>query len=186
MEILTIPTTWGPIRLKLDGSRAVECSLPFLKHTPKKEFSLSAGTRPPFTVNFHGEPAAFKPCAVPGLSADPTRPFPPGNFFQWLENNCVAAPIKHLPGTRFQKAVWDALRKIPRGQTKTYGEIAAAIGRPKAARAVGSACGANPLPLFIPCHRAVAQNGLGGFGSGLPWKRLLLEMERSNKQTVES
>jgi O-6-methylguanine DNA methyltransferase len=80
-------------------------------------------------------------------------------------------------GTEFQKAVWEELRKIPRGQTRTYGEIAGAIGRPKAARAVGSACGANPLPLFIPCHRVVAKNGLGGFVAGLPWKILLLKME---------
>jgi len=69
------------------------------------------------------------------------------------------------------------MQKIPRGQTRTYGEIAAAIGRPKAVRAVGSACGANPLPIFIPCHRVVAKNGLGGFGAGLPWKKLFLKEE---------
>ena len=69
------------------------------------------------------------------------------------------------------------MQKIPRGQTRTYGEIAAAIGRLNAVRAVGSACGANPLPLFIPCHRVVAKTGLGGFGSGLPWKKLLLKEE---------
>lgn len=82
--------------------------------------------------------------------------------------------------TEFQRAVWNELKKIPRGQTRTYSAIAAAIGRPKAVRAVGSACGANPLPVFIPCHRVVAKNGLGGFGSGLPWKKLLLELEGWN------
>lgn len=80
-------------------------------------------------------------------------------------------------GTPFQRAVWSALLNIPRGQTRTYGEIAAVIGQPKAMRAVGTACGANPIPLWIPCHRVVAKNGLGGFGAGLPWKKLLLEME---------
>jgi O-6-methylguanine DNA methyltransferase len=80
-------------------------------------------------------------------------------------------------GTDFQRAVWSALQNIPRGQTRTYGEIAKAIGRPKAVRAVGSACGANPLPLFIPCHRVIATGSLGGFGAGLAWKKLLLKLE---------
>jgi O-6-methylguanine DNA methyltransferase len=85
--------------------------------------------------------------------------------------------VKIPEGTEFQQAVWREMKKIPRGQTRTYSEIAAAIGRPNAVRAVGTACGANPLPVFIPCHRVVARNGLGGFGSGLPWKVLLLRME---------
>jgi O-6-methylguanine DNA methyltransferase len=67
-----------------------------------------------------------------------------------------------------------------------YGEIAAAIGHPRAARAVGSACGANPLPLFIPCHRAVAATGPGGFSCGLPWKKLLLKLEaRRTKKNAD-
>ena len=103
--------------------------------------------------------------------------FTSSNFFQALEKNFPA--IGTPDGTEFQKSVWRELKKIPRGQTRTYGEIAAAIGNPGAVRAVGSACGANPLPVFIPCHRVVAKNGSGGFGSGLPWKLLLLEMEDS-------
>lgn len=95
--------------------------------------------------------------------------------FQALEKKFPNLGIP--PGTEFQLAVWNELKKIPRGQTRTYGQIAAAIGRPKAVRAVGSACGANPLPVFIPCHRVVAAGGPGGFGSGLPWKRLLLKLE---------
>lgn len=97
--------------------------------------------------------------------------------FQTLEK--MFPKISVPEGTPFQQAVWNALKKIPRGKTRTYGEIAAVIGRPKAVRAVGTACGANPLPVFIPCHRVTAKNGLGGFGSGLPWKILLLKSEGS-------
>jgi O-6-methylguanine DNA methyltransferase len=77
----------------------------------------------------------------------------------------------------FTRAVWGELQKIPAGRVKSYSEIAVAVGKPKAARAVGNACGANPLPLFIPCHRAVAKSGLGGFSGGLDWKRALLAAE---------
>ena len=87
-------------------------------------------------------------------------------------------PPLDLVGTDFQKKVWSALRKIPSGWTKSYGEIARAIGKPKAVRAVGGACGANRVPLLIPCHRVLAANGkLGGFSGGLVWKRALLARE---------
>ena len=81
-------------------------------------------------------------------------------------------------GTPFQQAVWRALLEIPCGETRTYKQIAEQIGRPRAARAVGQAVGANPLPIVVPCHRVVAGNGLGGFGGGLAMKRRLLEIER--------
>jgi len=80
----------------------------------------------------------------------------------------------------FTVSVWKGLAAIPKGQTAEYGELARTVGCPGGARAVGRACGANPLPLFIPCHRAVARHGtLGGFSCGLPWKRLLLEVEKT-------
>lgn len=82
-------------------------------------------------------------------------------------------------GTVFQSAVWQALRDIPYGQTRTYGEIAAAVGRPKAARAVGMANHDNPLLILTPCHRVVGKNGaLTGFACGLEVKARLLELER--------
>ena len=82
-------------------------------------------------------------------------------------------------GTTFQLAVWQALRDIPYGQTRTYGEIAAAVGRPRAARAVGMANHDNPLLIFTPCHRVVGKNGsLTGFACGLEVKRRLLELEQ--------
>jgi O-6-methylguanine DNA methyltransferase len=87
-------------------------------------------------------------------------------------------PPLELAGTEFQKSVWNALRKISPGKTKSYGEIARAIGRPKAVRAVGGACGANPVPVLVPCHRVLAANQkLGGFSGGLDWKRKLLARE---------
>ncbi|MBU6409725.1 MAG: methylated-DNA--[protein]-cysteine S-methyltransferase [Verrucomicrobia bacterium] len=90
---------------------------------------------------------------------------------------------KRLPplateGTEFRKSVWEQLRKLRRGETKSYGQIAAAIGRPAAVRAVGGACGANPIPVLVPCHRVVAANGkAGGFSGGMEWKRKLLARE---------
>ncbi len=81
-------------------------------------------------------------------------------------------------GTPFQLAVWAALRAIPWGQTRTYGEIAAAVGRPRAARAVGMANHDNPLLIFTPCHRVVGGGGaLTGFACGLEVKRALLALE---------
>lgn len=82
-------------------------------------------------------------------------------------------------GTPFQLAVWHELRKIPYGETRTYGEIAAAIGKPKASRAVGMACNRNPLWIVIPCHRVVGCNqNLTGYAGGLSLKRALLELEQ--------
>ena len=80
--------------------------------------------------------------------------------------------------TSFERAVYDATRSIPFGQVATYGQIARAIGKPKAARAVGQALGHNPIAIVIPCHRVVAANGaLGGFTGGLHWKKKLLRHE---------
>jgi methylated-DNA-[protein]-cysteine S-methyltransferase len=81
-------------------------------------------------------------------------------------------------GTPFQLEVWEALRAIPYGQTRSYADIARSIGRPKACRAVGAANGANPLPIVVPCHRVVGSDGsLTGFGGGVEVKRALLELE---------
>ncbi|HHX13605.1 MAG TPA: methylated-DNA--[protein]-cysteine S-methyltransferase [Clostridiales bacterium] len=84
-----------------------------------------------------------------------------------------------LEGTEFQKAVWQALMEIPYGETRSYAEVARAIGRPKACRAVGQANHRNPIPIIVPCHRVIGQNGsLVGFGGGLDLKRRLLDMEK--------
>jgi O-6-methylguanine DNA methyltransferase len=86
-----------------------------------------------------------------------------------------------LRGTRFEVSVYRALQRIPYGDTKTYAEVAKAVGHPQAFRAVGNANASNPLPLVIPCHRVVASGGkLGGYGGGLAMKKKLLAMERAN------
>ena len=81
-------------------------------------------------------------------------------------------------GTAFQQKVWQALREISYGETRTYGQIAAAVGSPKGARAVGMACNRNPIMIIVPCHRVIGSNGsLTGFGGGLPVKEKLLKLE---------
>jgi methylated-DNA-[protein]-cysteine S-methyltransferase len=81
-------------------------------------------------------------------------------------------------GTEFQRAVWKQLSRIPFGETRSYGEIAAQIGNPKSVRAVGAANGSNPISVIVPCHRVIGADGaLTGFGGGLDLKRSLLEFE---------
>lgn len=78
----------------------------------------------------------------------------------------------------FHQRVWRALQAIPLGEARTYAQVARAVGKPRAARAVGQACAANPIPLLVPCHRVVRADGeLGGFTAGVAWKQLLLAME---------
>ncbi len=83
-----------------------------------------------------------------------------------------------LSGTPFELLVWKALKRIPRGTTRSYGEVAAGLKKPGAARAVGNACGKNPVPIIIPCHRVVKGNGeMGGYTGGVGIKKALLETE---------
>jgi methylated-DNA-[protein]-cysteine S-methyltransferase len=103
-----------------------------------------------------------------------------------LLDSLAGKPIRELPpldwtgATEFQKRVWTALLEIPTGQRRSYQEIAQRLGKPHGSRAVGNACGANPIPVLVPCHRVLAQGGkLGGFSGGLNWKRLLLAREIS-------
>jgi methylated-DNA-[protein]-cysteine S-methyltransferase len=87
-----------------------------------------------------------------------------------------------LRGTEFQRRVWNALRTIPYGETRSYGEIAEQIGAPGSARAVGWANGHNPIAIVVPCHRVIGANGsLTGFGGGLDRKRTLLELEKQGE-----
>jgi AraC family transcriptional regulator of adaptative response/methylated-DNA-[protein]-cysteine methyltransferase len=87
-----------------------------------------------------------------------------------------------VPASRFRRRVWDALCRVPRGETRTYAELAASLGRPRAARAVGQACAANPVALLVPCHRVVpAAGGVGGYRWGAERKRALLRAEAGRR-----
>ncbi len=106
------------------------------------------------------------------------KSWPKTDFYKDKKRSVAACPAVFLVGTAFQCAVWRALAAIPFGQTRTYGDIARRIGKKGASRAVGRACGANPVPFFIPCHRVVAANGPGGFSCGLKIKTMLLKKEK--------
>lgn len=100
-------------------------------------------------------------------------------YLDGRSSDTIPKPVLDLSaGTAFQQKVWKAMLKIPYGKTRSYGQIAKSIKNPKAVRATGGACGANPIPLIIPCHRGPAANRrLGGFSGGLPWKKWLLKLE---------
>ncbi len=103
-------------------------------------------------------------------------------LFDYFDGKPLAADIPLRPqGTAYRQKVWQALRGIPAGETRTYIDIARVAGG--SARSVGGANGANPIPIFIPCHRVVAVGGIGGYsgGEGLPTKLALLELERGKK-----
>ena len=103
-----------------------------------------------------------------------------GEISEYLNGSRKVFTVPVSPeGTEFQKIVWDAMTDIPYGSTASYGEIAEYIGHPRSARAVGTACGCNPIPIIIPCHRVVASDGLGGYSGGLAIKKKLLEIERT-------
>ncbi len=100
-----------------------------------------------------------------------------------LKGQEVKLPLD-IRGTDFQLRVWKAIQQIPIGSTRSYSEVAAMIGEPSAVRAVANACGSNPVPLIIPCHRVIRKDGsLGGYGLGLPRKRALLTREKSMAAT---
>ena len=130
--------------------------------------------------------------------------FPEGSMHQdpdpeWTENDAAFVEAKrqlgeyfegkrrdfdlplNLGGTEFQLQVLDELQKIPYGETRSYGDIARRIGRPRAVRAVGAANGRNPVPIIVPCHRVIGSGGsLTGFGGGLETKKALLRLESEN------
>ena len=97
---------------------------------------------------------------------------------QYFSKKRDSFPFKvKISGTDFQKSVFNNMKTIKYGKVLTYKELAEKIGKPKAYRAVGSACGANKIPIVIPCHRVVSSTGLGGFGGGLERKKFLLNLE---------
>jgi methylated-DNA-[protein]-cysteine S-methyltransferase len=163
-ETLTLerlPTPFGPILVAADGEgrlRAVEF------------WNDEAEMRRLLARHFGAVKAEFGKVAAPIRAA----------FERYFAGDRGA--LKNVPwttdGTPFQQKVWQALATIPVGETWSYAQLAAAIGAPKAVRAVGLANGANPIPIVVPCHRVIGANGsLTGFGGGLDRKRWLLRHE---------
>ena len=125
-----------------------------------------------------GPPAATAP--------DPRAEELAGQLDAYFRGERTAFSIPLDPrGTPFQLRVWEELKRIPYGQTRSYLEVATAIGTPDRVRAVGAANGANPIPILVPCHRVIGSDGsLVGFGAGLDWKRRLLDVERPQLSLV--
>ncbi len=164
ISCLEMKSSWGVIRVRVRHAKVVGCELPHLSAEPHRPFrwvgaAMDAADGRDAQVLKRAE--KFVASVFAGKPVEPPA-------FEWP----AAAP--------FTVRVWRALAAIPVGTTAEYGVVARRIGRPGGSRAVGRACGANPLPLFIPCHRVLPKDGtLGGFSCGLPWKRLLLEREQS-------
>lgn len=129
----------------------MRCSLPFSEDVPEVPFKIETLDDAP-SVHYLSK-----------LFAGQDAPLP---------------PVELPKGTSFQRSVWQGIQSIPWGKTLSYAALAQHIGAPRAVRALANACGKNPLPLFIPCHRVIDSNGtLGGFSSGVAWKKLLLNCE---------
>ncbi len=148
--------------------------------TPVGRLALASGHGAISRVFFPDEPFPEAPERETPLLAEARR--------QLLDYFAGTRTVFRLPlapaGTPFQASVWRALSDIPYGETRTYGAVAAAVGSPRAARAVGGALHRNPIPIFIPCHRVVGADGsLTGFGGGLELKRNLLFLEQ-RKETA--
>lgn len=166
-----VDTSWGPVTVTVGVRGVWQCDLPspprHLAGHPPVVHGLQA---PPDSPVLLREALAFVHAAIEGRATG---------------NGPAVHPAIFSGATPFQQAIWRALQRIPCGTIQTYGEVARQAGRPRAVRAAGGACGANPLPLFIPCHRVVAANGrLGGFSSGLGWKQWLLAVEESLPPTL--
>jgi len=148
--MITLPSPLGPLRLYARGDELAAVHLPTDAALPDEPSRASD---------------------VLALAADQLREYFAGH------RRAFDLPLGPT-GTGFQQRVWTALCAIPFGQTRSYGQVAAAIGRPAASRAVGAANGRNPIAIIVPCHRVIGADGsLAGYGGGLPRKRKLLDLE---------
>ncbi len=155
MEQFAVASPLGPLALTLDGDVVTRLEFPRSPRTGAPAKAAGDGPRSPV-----GERVARVLSAYFDAGEPPALMLRPG-------------------GTAFQQRVWEALRAVPAGETATYGELAARAGSPRAAQAVGQACARNPIPVLIPCHRAVGVSDPGGW-SGLPGaKEWLLAHEAS-------
>lgn len=160
---MSIHTSWGVIYIALADRKVAACDLPVVHNAARmKKFSI-------------GKIDTKQVAADDSKAAQTAAAF----VIATLKGRTAKCPPLLFPeGTPMQEAVWRFLHAMKRGHVVSYGELARGIGRPRAARAIGQACGANPIPLFIPCHRVLAASGcIGGFSGGLAWKEMLLDLE---------
>ena len=163
MNTISMTSPLGTLRLFARADELVGVYLPEME---------GGGPAPPRGTDQLAPAAESRACAVLALAAA-----------QLAEYFAGARRVFELPlgprGTGFQERVWHALRAIPYGETRSYGELARAIGRPAASRAVGAANAKNPISIIVPCHRVIAANGeLTGYAGGMAAKRWLLDHER--------
>lgn len=166
-----------------------------LHDTPLGHLDLYFTSRGLATLEMVDEEEDFS-LIIPGLTYSSGGGAPPGRI-EYEINETLGKLIEYFNGSRtsfarirldlrgsaFQLQVWQELRGIPWGKTVTYQELAARLGRPQAARAVGRACGANPVPIIVPCHRVISADGsLGGYSAGLERKRWLLHHEGAKER----
>jgi methylated-DNA-[protein]-cysteine S-methyltransferase len=147
--------------------------------TPLGSIVLAATARGLAGLWFEGQKHQPGPLAAPEDARHPVICVTLAELARYWRGEavCFSAPLEPS-GTPFQRSVWRALAALPRGATTTYGALAAALGRPSAARAVGAAVGRNPLSIVVPCHRVLGQGGaLTGYAGGPERKRALLELE---------
>jgi len=146
------------------------------------------------TLFHRSKPAAAAELRAHGATADGGDDPREAVIVDLLQRYAEGAPVSlgeyplDLPACQpFQRDAWLALREIPRGETRSYGWLAQRVGRPSAVRAIGATMGANPIPLWLPCHRVVASDGsLHGFGGGLAMKQALLELEGALPRRLSS
>jgi AraC family transcriptional regulator of adaptative response/methylated-DNA-[protein]-cysteine methyltransferase len=162
------------------GQRIRYCTFP----SPLGTVLIAASDKGLCSVKLGDEPARLASLLLEEFSqADLSeRPLPDlqQKILAFIDGEASLARVPlDIRGTVFQRRVWETLRRIPRGETRTYRDIARTIGAPRAVRAVGSACGANPVALAVPCHRAVrTDGGMGGYAWGIQRKRKLLALEK--------
>jgi methylated-DNA-[protein]-cysteine S-methyltransferase len=169
-------TQWGWIGLAANsrGVRAVVLPKPTRSAVESELLSLTKRTPVTLSLSKGDSPNGTREVAVRHLKSARLA------ILQYLQGGArsfsLSLDLQSHP--RFRRKVWDVLQTIPYGQKRSYGWVARRLGQPRSARAVGQACGANPFPLFIPCHRVVAADGsLGGFSGGLSLKKRLLALE---------
>ncbi len=160
---LEFRSSWGSILVYAHSGRIVSCKLPRLDTAPAHPFELNGMGYRFFSDEDRGV-LELAECFLSGYFTGTNDPIP-----------ALGKPS----GSIFRRNVRRVLEGIPEGELITYGDLARMAGSPGAARAAGSACAANELPVFVPCHRVVASDGrLGGFSCGLAWKQYMINLER--------